>query len=391
MVMYLLFFINLIWAQSTDSNLIQKGKYLVTVGDCVSCHTTPNGPEFSGGLKINTPFGVLYSPNITPDPETGIGNWSREDFYKALHNGIGKNGEHLYPALPYVFYTKITKNDIEAMYAYFKSLPPTKNKIPKNNMSFPYNIRQALWGWKLLNFKPQTFETHPDQSIEWNRGAYLVEGLGHCGSCHTPRNFIGAIKDDRSYQGAQIAAWYAPDITSNRYVGLGDWTLEELISFLRYGHVTGKTSAVGPMAEVVENSLSKLTPEDIKAMAVYLKSIPSSNSSDRNYHDYEPGRKLYLQSCAGCHHPNGVGRMDSVPPLKNNPSLTNNNINIINVILSGVPPQNGFIEMPSFEDYSDQEVADLVNYILNIWGDPKFIPISPDDVQTRREILNAEK
>src|SRR5690242_1774089 len=203
---------------------IARGKALATAGDCVACHTAPGGTPFAGGLALQTPFGPIMTANITPDTTTGIGSWSADDFARAMHEGRRPGGAYLYPAFPYPYYTRVTRADTDAIYAYLRSLAPVVNRINRNTLPFPFNIRLSMLGWNALFFKPAGFVAEPGRSEEFNRGAYLVEGLGHCGACHTPLNLLGANKADQYLQGSQIDHWTAPNITNDRLVGLGKWS-----------------------------------------------------------------------------------------------------------------------------------------------------------------------
>jgi len=239
-------------AQSADKN----GEYLALAGDCISCHTAPGGKPYAGGLKMQTPFGFLLSPNITPDVETGIGSWSKDDFARALHDGINKKGQDLYPAMPFTSYTKVTRADVDAIYDYLRTLKPVSNAVKVNQLDFPFNIRTSMMVWRELFFKRGFFKPDPKQSVTWNRGAYLVEGLEHCSACHSPRNIMGAIKPSKEFTGAVIDGWYALNLTSNSIVGLGSWSTQEIANYLKTGKNPGKTTALGPMEEVVHNSTS---------------------------------------------------------------------------------------------------------------------------------------
>ncbi len=256
--------------------LVAKGGYLARAGDCVACHTQPGGKLFAGGRAIVTPFGTLYSTNITPDPKNGIGNWTPDQFYRVMHDGVMPNGELLYPAMPFQAYTKVTRDDSDAIFAYLMSVPPVALPDKPDELRFPYSIRALVIGWRTLYFTPGAFKPDPTQSEQWSRGAYLVEGLGHCGMCHTPINALGGSSQAEAFQGGLIPeqGWYAPSLTSNREGGLGDWSLKDISDLLRVG-ASARGAVYGPMAEVVYDSLQYLSQPDIEAMAVYLKSLPS--------------------------------------------------------------------------------------------------------------------
>ena len=284
------------WAPTPEN--IARGAYLARAGDCVACHTSRGGPEYAGGRALDTPFGRLYGPNLTPDIETGIGRWSADDFWNALHNGKSVDGRLLYPAFPYTNYTRVARADSDALYAYLRSLPPQRRPNQPHELDFPYNQQALLAGWRLLYFKPAVFTPEPARGPEWNRGAYLVEGLGHCSACHSTRNRLGASGDTLSGGLIPTIGWYAPSLTAQGEAGLGDWDREHIVALLHTG-VSPRGSATGPMAEVVARSLQHLNINDVGAMASYLKSLPASEASSPA--DFTPageqllseGRRLY--------------------------------------------------------------------------------------------------
>jgi mono/diheme cytochrome c family protein len=257
---------------------VQRGEYLARAGDCISCHTTQGGPPYAGGYRLNTPFGYVLSSNITPDPDTGIGGWSADDFYRAMHDGVNPHGQLLYPAMPYDFYSKVTREDIDAIFAYLRTVKPVRNAVVANHMDFPFDLRVTIGVWRDLYFTKGAFKPDPYQPPSWNRGAYLVEGLGHCSGCHSPRNLIGGIEQGKELNGAVVDGWFAPDLTRDVAAGLGAWTVDDIATYLKTGAASGKARAAGPMAEVVQNSLSHLTDADLRAVAQYLKSLPPESS-----------------------------------------------------------------------------------------------------------------
>ncbi|TWB83772.1 mono/diheme cytochrome c family protein [Bradyrhizobium sacchari] len=261
-------------AQDKSSDIIARGEYLARAGDCTACHTAPEGRLFAGGRAMPTPFGTLYTSNITPDPETGIGRWSADDFYKTMHSGRFPDGGLIYPAMPFASYTKVTRADSDAIFAYLRSIPPVDQKNRPHDLRFPYDNRQLILGWRTLYFREGEFKPDPTKSAEWNRGAYLVEGLGHCSMCHSPINALGGTSKSDAFKGGLIPMqnWYAPSLTSNREAGLGDWSIKDITDLLQTG-VSARGVVYGPMAEVVHNSLQYLSDEDTRAMAVYLKGI----------------------------------------------------------------------------------------------------------------------
>jgi mono/diheme cytochrome c family protein len=227
---------------------VQRGEYLARAGDCISCHTAPGGQPLAGGGRLNTPFGYMVAPNITPDAATGIGLWSSKDFYRALHAGVNRSGEDMYPTMPYDFYTRVSQVDSDAIYAYLRSRKPVTNHIEVNHLHFPFNQRWTMGGWRELYFREGTLAPSPNKSAAWNRGAYLVEGLGHCSACHSPRNLLGAVEKSREFEGAVVDGWFALSLSENITTGLGSWSVDDIAVYLKTGAFNGKTTAVGPMA-----------------------------------------------------------------------------------------------------------------------------------------------
>ena len=305
-------------AQAPNADLIAKGQYLATAGDCVACHTTPGGTPFVGGRAFKLPFGTIYSRNITPDKETGIGSWSDDEFITAMQKGVAKGGEHLYPAFPYTAYTKLSRDDVLAIKAYLFSLTPVKNATPEDALSFPFNQRWALAFWNILFNPDKRFEADPKQSADWNRGAYLVEGLEHCGECHTPRRFTQSLNNSQKFAGAVTQGWMAYNITADSDSGVGGWSDDALASYLSTGHADGHSSAAGPMLEAVNDSLSHLTAQDIHAIVVYLRSAapiktvtavaqnpPARSAATPPTADL--GAQIFAGECANCHGWDGIG------------------------------------------------------------------------------------
>lgn len=371
-------------AARPDAGVLAKGEYLARAGDCIACHTAPEGKPFAGGRSMATPFGTLFTSNITPNPETGIGNWTADQFYQMMHTGRSPDGGLLYPAMPFGSYTKVTRADSDAIYAYLMSVAPVKQPNRPHDLRFPYNNRQLILGWRTLFFREGEFKPDPKQSAEWNRGAYLVEGLGHCGMCHTPINALGGNSESQAFQGGLIPMqnWYAPSLTSNREAGVGDWSIEEISDLLRTG-VSRRGAVYGPMAEVTYNSLQYLTPEDTRAMAVYLKSLgqevpppvtstmPTAESSLL----LSLGKTVYDAHCASCHGAQGQGKPPAYPPLADNQSIQMSSaVNAIRMVLNGgYPPgtqgnPRPFGMPPFAQSLSDNEVAAVVTYIRTTWG-----------------------
>ncbi|MGK5079416.1 c-type cytochrome [Janthinobacterium sp. HLX7-2] len=388
--------------QSASTQLINKGEYLARAGDCVACHTVPNGPVFAGGRAMATPFGNLYVPNITPDDDTGIGLWTPDEFYRMMHTGVSRDGTLLYPAMPFASYTQVTRADSDAIFSYLMSVPPIKQKNREHELRFPFNNRELLIGWRTLYFKQGEFRPDPAQTLEWNRGAYLVKGLGHCAMCHTAVNALGGSSESKAFEGGMIPNqnWYAPSLTSNREAGLGDWEISEIADLLQVG-VSHRGTVYGPMAEVVYNSLQYMTDEDAKAMAVYLKALPQKDdtpppTSQARLVDpevMETGRKVYVAQCSMCHGTEGRGQPPSFPILAGNRSITMATpVNPIRMVLNGgYPPgtqKNSRPHgMPPFSHIlNDDEVAAVVTYIRVAWGN-SGTPVTSTQVNDLRKLL----
>lgn len=373
-------------AQTPNKN----GEYLALAGDCISCHTAPGGKPYAGGLKMQTPFGYLLSPNITPDVETGIGSWSKDDFARALHDGVNKKGQDLYPAMPFTSYTKVTRADVDAIYDYLRTVKPVSNAVKVNQLDFPFNIRSSMLVWRELFFKRGFFKPDPKQSDVWNRGAYLVEGLEHCSACHSPRNIMGAIKPSKEFTGAVIDGWYALNLTSAPITGLGNWTTQDIANYLKTGKNPGKTTAFGPMEEVVHNSTSHLNEADLIAMATYIKSLPANSSLMADHRKLDTnkveGARLYIDNCSGCHQSTGRGIMNVIPPLDGNPTiLAPNGADIIKVVIRGVNARNGYIPMPSFASkLTDDEIATIANYVRTSWDNSASANVTAAQVKKIR-------
>lgn len=378
----------------------QRGRYLVTAGDCVSCHTAKDGAMLAGGRAVQTPFGVIYSPNITPDPTTGIGSWSDDEFYRAMHDGIAANGSHLYPAFPYPWFTKVTRQDVDAIRAYLRTVPSVKSSHPPNKLPWPLSDRIVMAGWNALYFKAGTYQPDPTKSAQWNRGAYLVEGLGHCGACHTPKNVFGAVNTSERFQGSNIQDWFAPSLSGNKFSGLGSWSRKDIVAFLKTGK-TARTVAYGPMAEVVENSTSKMSDADLMSVATYLKSLSApkaANASSKSAQNIPPaGKAIYNDACSACHQKNGEGVPKLFPNLKGDAVVQSANpTTVIRLILNGghaastgkTPTSPS---MPAFGwKLSDSQIAAVASYVRSAWGN-KGSSVSSGDVSAlRKRVENAK-
>lgn len=385
-------------AQADDSSTLSKGEYLTRAADCVACHMVPGGKPFAGGLAFKLPFGTLYSPNITPDPETGIGTWSDDDFVSAMQQGVGKDGKHYYPAFPYTTYTKMPREDILAIKAYLFSLQPVKQAPKDNDLSFPFNQRWGMWFWNKVFLDNQRFVADPKQSEQWNRGAYLVEGPGHCGECHTPRNFAQAVDAKQSLAGTMLGNWRAYNISSDAQYGIGAWPQETLVQYFATGQAPGYGMAGGPMSDVIEHSLRYMTPEDLQAMALYLKGTPARATGISRpsplVQDPPPvagdglGKKIYTDACAACHRADGQGNNSPIATLSGLKTLNDpQGTNLIGVLLGG---HNDAVRsdqrMPDFaKGYSNQELAAVSNYLLARFGQSGG-RVTAEDVAKSREL-----
>jgi mono/diheme cytochrome c family protein len=356
---------------------VARGRYLVDAGDCRSCHTNPGGAPFAGARPIGTPFGDIYSSNITPDPQTGIGAWTDEQFYRALHDGVRPNGQRLYPAFPYPHFTRLTRADADALHAYLRTLPPVSQVKPPNRLPFPLNIRFVLRIWNALYFHPGTFQPDPNRSEAWNRGAYLVEGPGHCAACHTPMNLLGAERRDKPYQGGKIDDWVTLNLTGSGRDGLTSWSQADLVEYLRTGR-NGQATATGSMGEVVYQSTSRMSDADLQAIATYLKALPGSEPSPAVQADVaalRAGEAIYLDTCSACHRANGQGTPRLFPPLEGAASLqAQDPTTVVRVILAGArsvptPGRPTPLAMPAFAwKLTDDQVASVATYVRNSWG-----------------------
>jgi len=361
-------------AQSARPHLVERGEYLAYAGDCISCHTAKGGAAYAGGLRMDTPFGAILAPNITPDRDTGIGAWSADEFYRAMHDGINKRGQDLYPAMPYTFFTKVTREDCDAIYAYLRTIKPVRNAVEVNQLHWPFDMRWTMASWRELYFIRGTFRPDALQTPVWNRGAYLIEGLGHCSACHSPRNALGAIEKNKAFTGAGIDGWFALNLTENLNTGLGEWEPAQIVAYLKTGAAKAQSTTLGPMAEVVHNSLSHLTDADLLAMATYLKSLPAKSGLRTTWGEPDPAKKrgalLYSDHCSGCHQPGGGGISGVFPALASNGVvLAPDPADIIKVVLQGIAARNSYSAMPSFAtQLTDQQIADIANYVRTSWG-----------------------
>jgi mono/diheme cytochrome c family protein len=385
-------------ASTRNTAQLRRGQYLVAAGDCLSCHRREGGELFAGGLGLNTPFGVIYSSNITPDRATGIGEWTSDQFYRAMHDGKNARRQDLYPAFPYPWFRLVSREDDDAIFAYLMSLPAVSYTPPQNDLAFPLNFRSSVGAWNLLFLDSDDFQSDPQQSAEWNRGAYLVNGLGHCGACHTPKNSFGADKSEQELHGGKLDNWIAPDLTSNTRTGLGDWSVDDIAEFLATGR-NGHASAGGAMADVVSYSTSLLSDADRRAIAVYLKSQPASpgvKSSAPEAGAMRRGAEIYSDACASCHLDNGVGQSKLFPPLGKDAMLQQPDpTGLSHLILAGTRigvsgSRPSPLGMPSFAwKLTDQEIADVSTFIRNSWGN-QAAPVAASDVAALRKKLGLQ-
>ena len=377
-------------AELANADLVKRGEYLARAGDCAACHSAPGGNPYAGGYAFKLPFGTIYSSNVTPDKETGIGTWSDADFLRAFHDGIGKDGQNLYPAFPYTSYTLLTDPDVLAIKAYLFSLKPVHYRPPANDLSFPYNQRYLMRFWNVLFNPGRRFQPNSDRPPEWNRGAYLTEALGHCGECHTPRNLMYAPSSSLKFGGTLIQGWKAYNITPDREWGIGAWSDDQLADYLANGHAPERSSAAGPMGEAVDNSLRFLTTGDIHAMVAYVKTVPpiadSSNPAAVRTPSGPPqvapltvsasapslGQHVFEGACASCHGFDGRGTVWAHGDLAGNRTVNDPAaVNLAQTVIQGASfhtPQRQ-VFMPAFgQGYSDAEIAAVADYVTGRFG-----------------------
>jgi mono/diheme cytochrome c family protein len=376
-----------------SAETIARGKALTEAADCASCHTADPSKPFAGGKRIDTPFGGIYSPNLTPDRDTGIGAWSDGEFHRALRYGVAPDGSRYYPAFPYPNFTKLIRDDILAIRAYLATLAPVHNRPPPPELRWPLNYRGVMRVWNFLFFRPGVFEPNQQKSAEWNRGGYLVTGAAHCGGCHTPKNPFGADRRGRAYGGGLVQGWFAPRLDSADRSGLKSWSVDDIVEYLQSGR-NGKSHAGGLMAEVVVNSTSKMSGADIRAIAVYLKDLPVGAPEPAvtppPQAEITAGAALYAHACIACHEADGSGAPRIYPPLPGNANLQSADpSSTLRIILDGAQtvttpraPNTG--SMPSYaKQFSDQQIADVTNYIRNSWGNAAPL-VTPAQVKKAR-------
>lgn len=379
--------------RQAQAALIERGAYLVRAGNCSGCHTARGGAEWAGGRGVQTPFGIVYAGNLTPDAATGLGEWNASHFWRALHNGRSRDGRLLYPAFPYTHYTRVTRADSDAMFAFLRTVPAVVQPNASHALRFPYDSQVALAVWRAFYFRAEPWREDTTRDAAWNRGAYLVRGLGHCSACHAPRNAWGATDPALEWTGGQVPMqrWYAPSLLSAAEGGVADWSTQDVVRLLRDG-VNAHASVLGPMADVVYRSTSHLSPTDLSAMAVFLQSLPARPAAARPPPDpVAPrtaalGARIYADHCAGCHGDDGRGIAGAFPPLDGNRAVVMvNPANVIRVVLSGgfLPATGGNPRPHGMAPFShlltDEEVAAVVTHVRNAWGN-RAAPVSFSDV-----------
>jgi mono/diheme cytochrome c family protein len=390
---------------------MSKGEYLARAGDCVACHSVKGGKAFAGGLRMGTPMGAIYSTNITPDPDTGIGNYSLEDFDRAVRSGVAKDGHRLYPAMPYPSYAKISDEDLKELYAFFmKEVPAVKQANKPSEIPWYLSPRWPLALWNVIFAPKNGYTARQDRDATWNRGAYLVQGLGHCGACHTPRGWAFQEKalDDSGaayLQGAELDAWFAPNLRGDVRTGLGDWSQDDIAAFLKTGH-NDKGVVFGSMLDVINNSTPYLADDDLHAMAAFLKSLPATAQQARFAYDdtatealqsgkpQQRGAAIYLGSCASCHGIDGKGQAPFMPPLAGNAVVLDADpSSLVNLVLNGADPivvkgVPDAYRMPQFRvQLNDEDTAEVLSFVRGAWGNDAAA-VKTDTVQTLRPVTD---
>lgn len=385
-------------AAAPSDGMVARGAYLARAGNCMTCHTAQGGQPYAGGLGIATPFGTVFTSNLTPDGRTGIGAWSSSHFWRAMHNGRSKDGRLLYPAFPYTSYTQVTREDSDAIFAYLNSLPAVVQPNQPHALRFPYQSQAALAVWRALYFSPGVYEPDTARNAEWNRGAYLVKGLGHCAACHTARNALGASEQNLDLAGGLIPMqnWYAPSLTSPYEAGVSDWDKQHIVALLKNG-ISPRASVTGPMAEVVQRSTQYLSDADLGAMAQFLKELPAAHTAPpepavikTQGESVERAAKLYEQHCAQCHGAKGEGIANAYPALAGNRAVTMPQAsNLVQIVLNGgyAPATQGNprpFGMPPFVlMLNDADMALVLTHIRQSWGN-RASEITPVEVNRIR-------
>jgi mono/diheme cytochrome c family protein len=382
-------------AQENSFAQVERGRYAVATGNCQGCHTIPGEAPFSGSRGLETPFGIIYTPNITFDPDTGLGAWSKDDFWRALHEGVARDGSHLYPAFPYPHFTRMPRAETDAIYDYLATLPRVRREKPENELPFPLNQRIALAGWKWMFFEPGALKPNAEKSAQWNRGAYLVEGPGHCSGCHTAKNVAGADKESEHLRGGNLENWAAPNIRGGANGGIEDWSEDDIVEFLRTGR-NAHTAAFSTMSEVIELSTQHFREEDLRAIAIYLKDLDGEEPEVPDEPDQAhlaAGQAIYFDNCSACHVSDGSGVPRFFAPLAGSGKVNNDDpTTVIRVILEGaraVPTKShpSPLSMPSFAwKLTDEQIAAVATFVRSSWGN-RASAVSTDEVEGLREAL----
>ncbi|MPZ41516.1 MAG: c-type cytochrome [Rhizobiales bacterium] len=389
-------------SDTIDTAQIERGRYIARLGDCRSCHTAQGGALLAGGLGIVTPFGIIYSANITPDVATGIGSWTKDDFWNAMHSGIRKDGAHLYPAMPYPWFTKMPRTDVDALKTYLDTIPPARYTPPENDLWLPLRARVSVAGWNLLFFDKGVFKTDPAKSAEWNRGAYIVEGPGHCGACHTPANLLGGPERDRLYEGQSIQNWWAPNLTGRSAYGVATWSKEDVVDYLKDGR-NDHAVASGPMALAIQNSTQHMTDADRAAIAAYLKDPPVGTREEGDSPrvseagiDSMGGKAIFRDNCSACHGADGEGVPRLIADLRKSGVVNAPDpVGVLHAILAGAQgnvthgaPQRP--TMPPFAwKFDDRQIAAVAAYVRQNFGN-HAPSVSDSEVADLRETLGLE-
>ena len=361
---------------ATTASLVERGRYLAAAGDCAGCHTSEGGAAYAGGRPLETPFGIVLSANLTPDA-TGLESWNADQFYRAMHEGLSADGDHLYPAFPYNYFAKMPRSDTDALFAYLQSLPPVANKLDRNKLPFPFNIRALVSVWNLLYLDRTTYAPDPAHDAQWNRGAYLVEGPGHCAACHTPKTILGGPQKGHDFQGGPFGTWFAPDLTPNGRTGLGGWTRDETVAFLKTGRNV-HASASGEMGLVVQDSTSMLADDDLQAIAAFLAdrvASPAASMTPPDTAQMKAGEAIFVDQCSACHLMHAQGQALAFPPLARSANVQQSDpTTAVHLILAGAQasPTRAAptaFTMPAFAwKLDDKQVAAVATYIRNEWG-----------------------
>ncbi len=385
-------------ADPQDFAQIERGRYLAAAADCAGCHTRPGSSQaYTGGRPIETPFGTMVAPNITPDAQTGIGAWTDEQFDAAVRRGRRRDGSRLYPAMPFTYYTRMSRDDVAAIRAYLATVPAVHNAVVSNTLPFPFNVRAVMRAWDALYFHAGELRSDASKTPEWNRGVYLVQGPGHCGACHTPKSILGGDRSDAFLHGFRLQDWFAPDITNDAQVGLGNWSVEDIAGYLKTGH-NRVTAATGPMAEEVALGSSHMTDADLRAVAAYLKTVPGDGEgTTRAVATDDPmmtaGAAIYRDQCSACHGLEGRGVDRLFPSLADSSMVRSSDpATLIRIVLRGArsvatdaePTSPG---MPSYgRQLDDNQVASVLTYVRNAWG-THANAVAADMVQHTRSAL----